>query len=48
MIEEANEHNEAIFESIKHANDNGQVFWYARELQEVLEYAEWRKFNQTY
>jgi DNA-damage-inducible protein D len=34
--------NESIFESIKHVNDYGQEFWYARELQRVLEYTEWR------
>lgn len=35
------------FESIKHTNDEGQEFWYARELQYVLEYAQWRRFNDT-
>ena len=34
--------NESIFESIKHVNDHGQEFWYAREFQKVLEYTEWR------
>lgn len=33
------------FEEIKHINENGQEFWYARELKEVLEYTEWRNFN---
>ena len=37
-------YNESIFESIKHVNEYGQEFWYARELQPVLEYVEWRKF----
>lgn len=36
-----------IFENIKHINDDGQEFWYARELQPVLEYAEWRNFNKV-
>lgn len=40
-------YNESIFENIKHINDDGQEFWYARELQEVLEYAEWRNFLKT-
>lgn len=35
---------ETIFESIKHINEYGQEFWYARELQKVLEYTEWRNF----
>ena len=33
------------FEDIKHINENGIEFWYARELQGVLDYKEWRKFN---
>lgn len=39
--------NESIFESIKHVNDHGQEFWYARELQKVLEYAQWRRFEDA-
>lgn len=35
---------EQTFESIKHVNEYGQEFWYARELQTVLEYTEWRNF----
>ena len=38
-------YNEQIFENIKHVNEYGQEFWYARELQVALEYAEWRKFT---
>jgi len=40
-------YNEAIFESIKHVNEYGQEFWYARELQKALEYTEWRNFTKT-
>ena len=36
--------NETIFESIRHVDDKGNEYWYARELQNVLEYTEWRKF----
>ena len=36
--------NETIFESIRHVDDDGNEYWYARELQKVLEYTEWRKF----
>jgi DNA-damage-inducible protein D len=32
------------FEEIKHIDENGVEFWYARELQKVLDYTEWRKF----
>ena len=38
-------YSEQIFESIKHINKYGQEFWYARELQVALDYAEWRKFT---
>lgn len=36
--------NENTFEDIKHTNENGEEFWYARELQTALEYTEWRNF----
>ena len=39
-----NDYTESLFESIKHINDFGQEFWYARELQEALEYKRWDKF----
>lgn len=40
-------YSEVIFEDIKHVNEYGQEFWYARELQEVLEYSQWRRFNEV-
>ena len=33
------------FESIKHINEDGEEFWYARELQKILEYTQWRNFE---
>ena len=38
-------YSELLFENIKHINEYGQEFWYARELQEVLEYSQWRYFE---
>lgn len=38
-------YNESLFESIKHINEYGQEFWYARELQKVLEYVDYRNFE---
>ena len=35
------------FENIKHIDENGTEFWYARELQKVLDYKEWRKFEKV-
>lgn len=38
-------YNEQVFENIKHVNEYGQEFWYARELMIILEYKQWRNFN---
>ena len=38
------EKDESIFENIKHNLEEGTEYWYARELQHVLEYADWRNF----
>lgn len=35
------------FESIKHIDENGCEFWYARELMNALEYKRWDKFNNV-
>ncbi len=45
--EEQNSYTESLFESIKHINEYGEEFWYARELQIALEYTQWRRFNET-
>ncbi len=44
---ELKEINNTIFESIKHVDEEGCEYWLARELQKVLEYKEWRKFNKV-
>lgn len=38
------EYNETIFENIKHIDESGNEYWFARELQNVLEYKRWDKF----
>lgn len=38
---------EKSFESIKYTDENGVEFWYARELMIVLEYKQWRRFEQV-
>lgn len=38
---------ETNFENIKHMDENGMEYWKARELQEVLDYKEWRKFENV-
>ncbi|MDR2652341.1 MAG: DNA damage-inducible protein D [Prevotellaceae bacterium] len=35
------------FEQIKHTDDAGNEFWFARELAPVLEYTEWRNFAKV-
>ena len=40
-------YNENIFESIKHIDQNGNEYWYARELSKVLEYRDWRNFQKV-
>ena len=39
--------DENIFDNIKHVNEYGQEFWYARELQPVLEYSQWRYLKEA-
>lgn len=36
---------EKIFEEIKHIDENGDEYWFARELMVVLGYKEWRYFE---
>lgn len=35
------------FDDIIHTTKDGMEFWYARELQTVLGYAQWRRFNEV-
>ena len=36
--------NNSIFENIKHIDENGNEYWFARELMTSLKYSEYRKF----
>lgn len=45
--DEQNNYTESLFESIKHINEYGEEFWYARELSKVLEYKDFRNFELT-
>lgn len=44
---EVTAYSQNTFESIKHIDENGVEFWYARELQVALEYTEWRNFEKS-
>ena len=37
--------NETIFENIKNVDEDGNEYWYARELQQILGYKELRYFS---
>ena len=40
-------YNEKTFEDIKHIDKKGHEYWSARELQKVLKYTQWRRFNEV-
>ena len=40
-------YTESLFDSIRHVNEYGEEFWYARELQVALQYTEWRNFSKV-
>ena len=46
-MNEIKEHTEKIFEDIKLIDEEGDEYWYARELQRVLGYSQWRRFKNT-
>jgi DNA-damage-inducible protein D len=41
------EYTEKLFENIKHIDEFGNEYWLARELQMVLEYTQWRRFENV-
>ncbi len=47
MIDEIKTYDTKTFEDLKHINEYGQEYWLARELQEVLEYRQWRRFEDA-
>ena len=46
-MNEIKEYTEKLFENIKHIDDNGNEYWLAKELQRVLEYTQWRRFENV-
>jgi len=40
------ERNNKSFEDIKHTDENGIEFWYARELMPILQYSNWQNFEK--
>lgn len=41
------EYKNTVFEDIKHIDQDGNEYWYARELQKVLDYNQWRRFENV-
>ena len=46
-MNEIKEYTEKVFEDIKHIDENGNEYWLARELQNVLNYTQWRRFEDV-
>ena len=46
-MNEIKEYTEKMFDDIKHIDEFGNEYWLARELQKVLEYKRWDKFNNV-
>ena len=46
-MNEIKEYTEKLFDDIKHIDEAGNEFWYARELMPLLEYKKWENFNNV-
>ena len=46
-LEKNQNYTNQTFENIKHTDKNGIEFWYARELMKILEYKQWRRFENV-
>ena len=44
-MNELKEYTEKLFEYIKHIDEEGNEYWLARELQNILGYRQWRSIN---
>ena len=46
-LEKSDNYTNETFEDIKHIDENGVEFWYARELMKILEYNKWENFEKV-
>ena len=46
-MNEIKEYTTKIFEDIKHIDEYGNEYWYARELMPILEYTLWQRFSNS-
>ena len=47
MLDNLEKINETLFEDIKHIDEYGNEYWFARELMPVLEYDKWNNFHSV-
>lgn len=47
QAEELVKYSEQTFEDIRHVNEYGQEYWLGRELSQILQYADWRNFENA-
>ena len=47
QLEKTSSYTNENFENIKHIDENGVEYWYARELQKILEYNKWENFEKV-
>ena len=40
-LEKSQNYTNEAFENIKHIDENGVEYWYARELMPILQYSNW-------
>ena len=46
-MNEIKDYTEKVFEDIKHIDENGNEYWFARELMPWLEYSNWKNFDNV-
>jgi len=46
-MNEIKNYTEKLFEDIKHIDEDGNEYWYVRELQPTLKYTQWRRFENV-
>ena len=46
-MKEIEKYRDNTFENIKHIDENGVDYWFARDLQKAIEYTEWRNFEKV-
>lgn len=46
-MKEIKKYGDNTFENIKHIDENGVEYWFARDMQKAIEYTEWRNFEKV-